>query len=197
MQNCLDGLITLLYKIWLRVVYKIHVGSDWILMGLPIIRVGGVGSRIRIGNYFRAISRIRSNSIGVLGPVVIRTTQPNAEIVIGDNVGVSGCVISAARYIAIGDNTLIGSGALIMDNDAHLLIASERDSSVLKKRFPKGRIGPVIIGKNVFVGARAMILKGVHIGDNAIIGAGSVVRDDVPSGATVIGNPAAIIKCEA
>ena len=194
MQNVLDDLIALFYKIWLSAVYKIHVGSNWTLLGLPIIRVGGVGSRIRIGNHFRAISRIRANSIGVPGPVVIRTTQSNAEIVIGDNVGVSGCVISAARYIAIGDNTLIGSGALIMDNDAHLLVASECHSSIMKQRFPKGHVEPVIIGKDVFVGARAIILKGVHIGDNAIIGAGAVVRDDVPGGATVIGNPATIIK---
>lgn len=187
-------MVTLLYKIWLKLIYGIQSGDHWTLRGLPIIRAGGIGSKIKIGSYFCAISRIRANSIGVPGPVIIRTTQPNAEIVIGENVGVSGCVISAARYISIGDNTLIGSGVLIVDNDAHHLSVVERNSSRMKLLFPKGRVEPVIIGKNVFIGARAIILKGVHIGDNAIIGAGAVVRNDVPIGAMAIGNPATIIK---
>ena len=49
---------------------------------------------------------------------------------------------------------------------------------------------PVRIGANVWIGGGAILLPGVTIGDDAIIGAGSVVTRDVPSGATVIGNPA-------
>lgn len=51
-----------------------------------------------------------------------------------------------------------------------------------------------VIGKKVRIGARAMIIGGVNIGDNAIIGAGAVVVKDVPSGATVAGVPARVIK---
>ena len=53
---------------------------------------------------------------------------------------------------------------------------------------------PVVIEENVWVGGSAIILPGVHIGHDAVIGAGSVVTKDVPSGATVVGNPARIIK---
>lgn len=46
------------------------------------------------------------------------------------------------------------------------------------------------IGANVWIGAAALILPGVAVGDDAIVGAGTVVTRDVRSGATVVGNPA-------
>ena len=49
---------------------------------------------------------------------------------------------------------------------------------------------PITIGKNAFIGARAMILPGVCIGDRAIVGAMSVVSKDVPDHEIVAGNPA-------
>jgi acetyltransferase-like isoleucine patch superfamily enzyme len=53
---------------------------------------------------------------------------------------------------------------------------------------------PVIIEDNVFIGACAIILKGVTIGKNSIIGAGSVVVSNVPKNVIVAGNPAKVIK---
>ena len=50
------------------------------------------------------------------------------------------------------------------------------------------------IGRNVQIGARAMILGGVKIGDNVKIGAGAVVLSDVPANCTVVGIPAKIVK---
>lgn len=51
-----------------------------------------------------------------------------------------------------------------------------------------------MIGKNVFIGARSIVMKGVTIGDGAVVGAGSVVTKDVPANAIVAGNPAKIVK---
>jgi acetyltransferase-like isoleucine patch superfamily enzyme len=51
----------------------------------------------------------------------------------------------------------------------------------------------VTIGSNVFIGARAIILKGTHIGDGAVVGAGSVVTGDVPANRIVAGNPARLV----
>ena len=51
---------------------------------------------------------------------------------------------------------------------------------------------PVRIGRNVWIGAGAIILPGVSIGDDALIGAGSVVTRDVPAAATAFGNPARV-----
>ena len=53
---------------------------------------------------------------------------------------------------------------------------------------------PITIGKNSFIGARAMILPGVSIGDQAIVGAMSVVTKNIPSDQVVAGNPAHKIR---
>lgn len=50
------------------------------------------------------------------------------------------------------------------------------------------------IGDNVFIGAGARVLGGIHIGDNAKVGANAVVLHDVPPGATAVGVPAQIRK---
>lgn len=54
--------------------------------------------------------------------------------------------------------------------------------------------GPVRIGNDVWIGARAMILSGVTVGDGAIIAAGAVVARDVPAYGIFAGNPARLIK---
>jgi maltose O-acetyltransferase len=52
----------------------------------------------------------------------------------------------------------------------------------------------LVLGKNVFVGAGAIILRNIEIGDNSIVAAGAVVTKDVPANVVVSGNPASIIK---
>ncbi|WP_311380736.1 DapH/DapD/GlmU-related protein [Arthrobacter sp. ISL-28] len=53
--------------------------------------------------------------------------------------------------------------------------------------------GPISIGRNCFIGQRAVVLGGVTIGDGAVVGAGSVVTRDIPAGATAAGVPARIL----
>lgn len=57
-----------------------------------------------------------------------------------------------------------------------------------------GRPGLPIIGNNVWIGAHALLLGDIKVGDNSIIGAGSVVVKDVPPNAVVAGNPAKVMK---
>lgn len=54
--------------------------------------------------------------------------------------------------------------------------------------------GPIVLGNDVWIGARATIMSGVTIGDGAVVAACSVVTKDVPPYAIVAGNPARIIK---
>lgn len=88
----------------------------------------------------------------------------------------------------IGDHCAFGDSIQIYDHD-HRFSSSEW--TIRRQGYQSG---PVIIHNNVWVGARAIILKGVTIGDNAIIGAGAVGTKDGPSNAIVGGVPAKLIK---
>ena len=179
----------MLRKLWTRYcsfMLPVRADSTWTLNGRPII-IRWENSTIRIGRYFKACSRLQGNSIGVQGPVYIRTLSENAQIVIGDNVGVSGCSISACESVSIGNNVLVGSGALITDSDAHPV-----DFEARKKGCP-GVSRPICIEDDVFIGARAIVLKGVRIGCGSVVGAGAVVVKDVPPYSVVAGNPAVVV----
>ena len=93
------------------------------------------------------------------------------------------CSQEDASCLQIGNNVTL-SGVQILTHDAsmvHLL-----DHNCLK-------IGRVVIGDNVFVGVRSVILPNVHIGNNVIVGAGSVVTKDIPDNSVAVGNPARVI----
>ena len=51
------------------------------------------------------------------------------------------------------------------------------------------KIGKVIIGDNVFIGAKSIVLPNVKIGNNVVIGAGTIVSKDIPDNSVVVGNP--------
>jgi maltose O-acetyltransferase len=85
-----------------------------------------------------------------------------------------------------GAHVSIKTGSLIQ-----ILTADHpRDPALRRQSYERGI--PSSIGENVWIGSSAIILPGVSIGDDAIIGARRVVRRDVPTGATVMGNPVRI-----
>ncbi len=94
------------------------------------------------------------------------------------------CVILDVVTVTIGDGTQIGPGVQIVTAD------HPRDPAERAAGLEFGR--PVAIGRNVWIGAGAIILPGVTIGDDALIGAGSVVTRDIPAGAIAYGNPARV-----
>lgn len=145
--------------------------------------------KMSIGKNFKCNNKVTSNSIGLIQPCVFNIETPGSRILIGDNVGISGSTICATKSVTIGNNVLIGSGCIITDTDAHPVDWRERREGNKNKAS-----SPVVIGDDVFIGARSIILKGVTIGDRSVIGAGSVVVKDVPADCVVAGNPAKIIK---
>lgn len=155
--------------------------------GIPyILRVPG--SRIVIGRDIVINSSYKSNNIGLFMRSRIITNVRGAEILIGDNVGMSAVTISAFEHIEIGDNTLVGGNVLITDSDWHPI------DPFLRYDHKKAKTKPVVIGKNVFIGTRSIILKGTTIGDNSVIGAGSVVSGNIPKNVIACGNPCKVIK---
>lgn len=106
----------------------------------------------------------------------------------------SGVFISTGAYIdtsypnsiSIGDDSYITHGSKLVahDHSVYRISGAEDDNGQ----------GQITIGKNVFIGVGAIILRNVTIGDNSIVAAGSVVVKNVPSNVVVAGNPAKIIK---
>ena len=68
------------------------------------------------------------------------------------------------------------------------------DAAILCHDTSRGLYLDTFIGENCFIGARSIIMPGVHIGNGCIVGAGSVVTRDVPDNCAVAGNPAQIIR---
>lgn len=160
------------------------------LLGRPLISVAKNGSII-IGDHVRLYSALRANPLGCFQPCVLRALAPGARLVLGNRVGLSGTVLCAGVSIEVGEGSIFGSGALVIDNDFHAPTGEwdwTEDPNLCGTR-----ARPIKIGRGVFVGARAIILKGVTIGDRAIIGAGSVITQDVPPRHLAAGNPARII----
>lgn len=156
--------------------------------GRPLISVAR-NSRLSLGDQVQISSALRENPLACFQPTVLRTLCPGAELTLERKVGVSGSVLCAASAIRVGEGTLIGSGVVILDTDFHHL-----DQNGQWDENPARDARAVRIGRFVFIGARAIILKGVTIGDGAVIGAGAVVTKNVPAGHLAVGNPARILS---
>lgn len=154
--------------------------------GQPIVELAP-GSTIRIGDRAVLTSRSAHTALGVAHPVVLRTLFPDATIDIGQDVGISGGSICAAVHVSIGDGTLLGADVVVADTDFHPVRHTHRRHAPVPAPAPGDAVR---IGRNVFIGTRAVVLKGSTIGDDAVVGAGAVVTGDVAQGAIVAGNPA-------
>ena len=128
------------------------------------------GSQIIIGDRVEVRNWKYSNPLGVNHALILTTWKKGAKINIASDVGISGGSISATNNINIGQGTLVGANSTIIDTDFHPIKSK-------KRRYQKIGIqsSPITIGKNVFLGTKAIILKGVKIKPNSVIGAGQVV----------------------
>ena len=102
--------------------------------------------------------------------------------------GSSYFMFSAEPYlVTLGNNVFISIDASFVCHDGSTL--------PFRKNIPDLELaGEIVVGDNVFVGMKALILPGVTIGNNCIVGANSVVTKDVPDNCVVAGNPAKVIK---
>lgn len=107
---------------------------------------------------------------------------------LGDRVEVNNhTIINGNGGVDIGADTLIGPGVKIISyQHAYAADRPIREQPAIA--------APIHIGRDVWIGANAVVLAGISVGDGAVIGAGAVVTRDVPAGAVVAGVPARVLK---
>lgn len=98
------------------------------------------------------------------------------------------CTLAAYETLIIGEDSLLAEMVSIRDHD-------HRFDDLEKPIWDQGMVcAPIVIGRNVWIGAKATVVKGVTIGHGAIIGANAVVTRDIPANAIAVGVPARVIK---
>lgn len=89
-------------------------------------------------------------------------------------------------HIYVGDCTMFGPNVVVA-TAGHPILPELREQGLQYN-------APVRIGRNCWIGAGALIMPGVTIGDNTVVGAGSVVTKDLPSGVVAVGNPCRVLR---
>lgn len=96
------------------------------------------------------------------------------------------CFGSEPWLVKLGNHVRITAGVKFFTHDGAIWVARGLDSKLSTYDCFK----PIIVGNNVMIGARTLIMPGVVIGNNVIIGGGSIVTKDIPSNSIVGGAPA-------
>lgn len=110
---------------------------------------------------------------------------------LGNNTKIVSCKTgmfgSEPYLIKIGDDCLISGQVQFLTHDGSL--------NIFRKEIPNAFIYKrVVIGNNVFIGYRTILMPGVTVGDNVAIGAGSIITKNIPSNCVVAGVPAKVLK---
>lgn len=163
--------------------YQKHIQNVIVLGGKLLLRLPYI-KRYRTRIYRMMGVKIAKNariSGKIIGSPTLIEMHDHSEIN-------AGCFIVAKAPIVIGENSTLAYQVSLFTS-----AYPNGPWNKLSEIYPKVR-EEIIIGRNVWVGARAVILPGVHIGDFSVVAAGAVVTDDVPSGVLVAGVPAKIKK---
>lgn len=167
----------------------IKFGFNFVLSRLYLHQVNSLGrivftrgrpkvinkGKIEIGNLVRIWSNVNRVRLSV---------GKHGYLRIGNNTRINGATISVQEEVLIGNNCRIAPHVIIMDGDFH-------DT---QDRLSDGSKSRITIKDKAWVATRAMILKGVTIGEGAVVAAGSVVTKNVQDYTVVAGVPAKVIK---
>jgi acetyltransferase-like isoleucine patch superfamily enzyme len=165
-----------------------HLEGDWFPTSLPDnVYVGSDSWLYSSFAFLHYQSRLpRGVAIGKNSGIYIGTLfdlGSEGSVEIGDFCTIVGAIISSNGHVRIGNYGLIAHEVIIAASSfGRPPLGSEPKSA------------EIIIGNNVWIGMRAVILGGISIGDGAVIGAASVVDFDVPPLSLVAGNPAHVVK---
>ena len=137
--------------------------------GVPLLNMKDVNARIEPGALIRERVEIGNNAVIMMGAVI------NIGTVIGEGTMIDMGAVLGGRA-TVGKNCHIGAG------------------TVLAGVVEPASATPVIVEDNVLIGANAVVIEGIRVGEGAVVAAGAVVVEDVPANAVVAGCPARVIK---
>lgn len=123
--------------------------------------------------------------------------EPGAIIRDGVEIGENAVIMMGAILnigASVGAGTMIDMGAILGGRATVGKRCHISAGAVLAGVIEPPSATPVVVGDDVVVGANAVVLEGVHIGNHAVVAAGAIVTADVPENAVVAGAPARIIK---
>jgi acetyltransferase-like isoleucine patch superfamily enzyme len=113
-------------------------------------------------------------------------SEHGLSIRVGRNVFINqGCTLNDIGGIEIGDDVMIGPRVSLITS-GHPLDPNQRRKQIVA--------APIVIQRNVWLGAGAMVLQGVTVGEDSVVAAGAVVTRDVPPGTLVAGVPAQVLR---
>ncbi len=165
------------YVPWLRL-YGVRIGRGCVVRA-PI-RIAGDPRRVTIGD-----------GCSIHAGVSFWTHDYDAghgRIVLGSGVTcLRGVTFNSYESIEVGALTAFGDGCYVQDNDH----GTEPGTPVMRQA---SHGSPIVIGEDVWFGARCIVLKGVTVGDHTIVGAGSVVTRSLPPNVVAVGVPCREIK---
>lgn len=150
-------------------IVQMRVENDRRNSGVPTLDLKGINARIEPGAIIREKVEIGDNAVIMMGAVI------NIGSVIGEGTMIDMGAVLGGRA-TVGKHCHIGAG------------------TVLAGVVEPASATPVIIEDNVLIGANAVVLEGVRVGEGAVVAAGAVCVEDVPAGAVVAGVPAKVIK---
>ncbi|WP_024870922.1 hypothetical protein [Tolumonas lignilytica] len=174
--NLKRRVISKLFNLAYNFIYKTDVSFNW--NNIKLINHGNIlfGHRFQAGQ-----------------GCWLEAVNSNSTITFGDDVTIADWVhIGALDSIVISSGCLLGSKVYISDhyhgNTEHIDAFSGPNE---RKLYSKG---PIVIGRNVWLGDGVVVLPNVKIGDGAIVGANAVVTKDIPAYTIVAGVPARVIR---
>ncbi|GGA33027.1 2,3,4,5-tetrahydropyridine-2,6-dicarboxylate N-acetyltransferase [Paenibacillus physcomitrellae] len=136
---------------------------------IPLLDLKNINARIEPGAYIREMVNIGDNAVIMMGAVI--------------NIGVS-----------IGEGTMIDMGAVLGGRVQVGKMCHIGAGTVLAGVIEPPSAQPVVVEDDVLIGANAVVLEGVRIGEGAVVAAGAVVTENVPPFTVVAGTPARVIK---
>ncbi len=150
-------------------IIDVVIENDCRNSAIPLLDMKNIKARIEPGAMIREQVEIGDNAVIMMGAII------NIGAVIGSGTMIDMGAILGGRA-TVGKNCHIGAGA------------------VLAGVIEPPSASPVVVEDNVLIGANAVVIEGVRIGENSVIAAGSIVIEDVPANSVVAGVPGRVIK---